>query len=685
MKTYPWMEHFFSPEAVGLFGSATPGKVGYHLLRSLSEGNFKGKIVCVNPQAQGAFGYPGYASIHDVSHPVNLAVIAAPRTVVAEILLQCAQKGIPAAIVISAGFSEIGNRDAERDLREISQRHGIRIIGPNCAGIQSTHAGFFPCLEVHALPGRTAFVSQSGALGGAVLGTAAEREFGFSKFISLGNRCDVGEIEILKYLVEDPETEVIALYIEGLLNGREFLQMAKEVSQQKPVIVIKSGRTRVGRRAVHSHTGSMTGEDRIYEAAFRQAGLVRVRDIEEMLDLARGFVTLPEVRGNKVAIVTNSGGPGVLVADRCEELSLQVEELPDEITKQLRTFLPEIASTKNPIDVTLRKEYEDYCLTLQTVLKTYDAVIAINVATPSVDSVEIARGIIDGSRGFDKPVVTSFMPGSIVQAGVRLLSEKGVAHFMTGERCAQVLSGMFRYHQLKKEQATMFGRVAARASEKPARAMFEPDAMAFLRDFGLPVPEFRVATSPKDAAAFASEIGFPVVLKVISPEILHKSDAGGVKLGIHTPGEVEASFDELMKSAEDKDFRGVTVYPHLSQGLEILIGLVVDQVFGPVLTFGLGGIFTELIGDFSCRIAPITEEEADQMIREIRASSVFKGVRGLRPRDVKALRSLLIRVSELSLKHPEIKEMDLNPVFSYEKGAVIADARILIEEREEIR
>jgi acetyltransferase len=660
MKTNPWMEHFFSPEAVALFGSATPGKVGYHLLRSLSEGSFKGRVVCVNPQAQGAFGYPGYGSIHGVPHPVSLAVIAAPRTAVVEILLQCAQKGVASAIVISAGFSEIGNRDEERDLREIGQRHGIRIIGPNCAGIQSTHAGFFPCLEVHALPGHTAFVSQSGALGGAVLGMAAERKFGFSKFISLGNRCDVGEVEILRYLAEDPETEVIAFYIEGLLDGRGFIQMAKEVSRQKPVIVIKSGRTRVGRRAVHSHTGSMTGEDRIYEAAFRQAGLVRVRDIEEMLDLAQGFLTLPEIRGDRVAIVTNSGGPGVLVADRCEELSLRVEEPSDEITKQLRTFLPEIASTKNPIDVTLRKEYEDYCLTLQTVLKTYDAVIAINVATPSVDSVEIARGIIDGSHGFDKPVVTSFMPGNIVQDGIRLISEHGISHFTTGERCAQVLAGMFRYHQLKKEQTSMFGKRAARTSEKPARAMLEPDAMAFLRDFGLPVPEFRVATSPKDAVAFASEIGFPVVLKVISPEILHKSEMGGVKLGIQTPEGVETSFCELKKSAEDKGFRGVTVYPHLSQGLEILIGLVVDQVFGPVLTFGIGGIFTELIGDFSCRIAPITEEEANQMICELRASNILKGTRGLRPRDVRALNSLLIGVSELSLKHPEIMEMDFD-------------------------
>lgn len=673
------MERFFSPDAVALFGSASPGRVGYHLLKSISEGDFRGKVVTVNLQGQGAFGYPGYPSIQDVPHPIDLAVVAVPRNIVPNVLEQCSQRGIPAAVVISAGFSEIGNSAGEMELKKVRQKYGIRIIGPNCAGIMSTKTGFFPCLEVQALSGRTALVSQSGALGGALLGMAAERRFGFSKFISLGNRCDVGEMEILPYLAEDPDTDVIALYIEGLSNGREFMQAAKEASLKKPVIAIKSGKTSVGRRAVHSHTGSMTGEDRIYDAAFRQAGLVRVAGIEEMLDLAQGFIGSPEVKGNRVAVITNSGGPGVLVADRCEELSFRVEEPPREIAEKLRSTFTEIASTRNPFDVTLSKEYEDYCLTLQTILPAYDAVIAINVATPSVDSEQIARGIIDGSRGSDKPVLTSFMPKKIVGSGLDLLSEAGLPHFATGERCAEVLKGMFRYHQMKKETGGIQKQQAIGRVTRQSKVMPEPEAMAFLRDGGLPVPEFRMTAHAKEAASLAAEIGFPVVLKVVSPEILHKTDAGGVKLNLCTSEEVEKAFFEMMESAAGKGFRGVMIYPHLRNGLEVIVGIMSDPVFGPVILFGLGGIFTELIGDFSCRVAPITDEEANQMIHEIKASRIFEGVRGIPPRDLNSLRSILVNVSEFSVNHPEIQEMDLNPIFSFEKGALIADARIILE------
>jgi len=672
------MEHFFSPNVVVVFGSASPGKLGHQLLESIYEGNFHGKVCSINRQAQDAFGYPGYPSVNDVPDPIDLAVIAVPQKIVAEVLRQCAQQDIPAAIVISAGFSEVGNVSEERELKKISQRERIRIIGPNCAGLMSTELNFFPCLEVHARPGRIAFVSQSGALGGAVLGMAAEKKLGFSKFISLGNRCDIGEVEVLKYLAEHQNTEVIALYIEGLPNGRELVQTAKEVSQKKPIIVIKSGRTRIGRRAVHSHTGSMTGEDWIYDAAFRQAGLVRVKGIDEMLDLAQGFLSCPKIEGNRVAIVTNSGGPGVLAADHCEELSLRIQEPPQETVCHLDAALAEIASKRNPFDLTLRKEYDDYHLTLDAVLRVYDAVIAINVATPHIDSEQIAQGIIDGSRGHNKPVLTSFMPRNLVDSAIRLLSESGIPHFATWERCGEVLDGMIRYHQLKKQINPMVGKSVGKTPERRRRAMLEPDAMGFLRDFGLPVPEFRMARNGKEAADLAAEIGFPVVLKVVSPEILHKTDAGGVKLDIHTPNEAERAFSEIMASAAKKDFRGVVVYPHLTNGLEVIVGMIVDQTFGPVITFGLGGIFTELIGDLSCRVAPITQNDADQMIDEIRGSGILKGGRGFPPRDLKSLRSLLVTVSELSMEHPEVKEMDLNPVFSYEKGAMIADARIIL-------
>lgn len=679
MKSDSLINKFFSPQEVVLFGSVSEGKVGYQLLQSIYEGGFPGRVVCINRQAKGAFNYPAFRSVKDVPHPIDLAVVAVPSQVVAEVLRECGDKGVSGAIVISSGFSEIGNVDAERDLTAVSLEKGIRIIGPNCAGLISTSTGFFPCLEVHPKRGKIAFLSQSGALGGAVLGAASERGLGFSKFISLGNRVDVGEGEILEYLAEDRDTEVVCLYIEGFRgDGRRFLRVAKEVCRKKPVIVIKAGRTNVGRRAVQSHTGSMTGEDRIYDTAFKQAGLIRVKSIDDMLDLAHGFMSLPEIKGPKVAIVTNSGGPGVLTADYCEELSFQVKEPPQEIVESLSKGLAKIASTKNPFDLTLHKEYEDYRLTIESVLDAYDSVIAINVATPHVHSEQIAQGIIDGSRRYRKPVVTTFMPESLVKKAVGLLVDKGIPHFPSWERCAAVLEGMLRYHRFKGQEDPVAAGGVTHVGGRGQKLMLEPDAMHLLQNSGFPVPNFRVATNAEEAVNAAAEIGYPVVLKVVSQDIVHKSDAHGVRLNIPNPKEVEEAFEAVKQMALGKDFRGAVIYPHIADGLEVIIGMFADEIFGPVVSFGMGGVFTEIISDSACRIGPITRNQAYEMIDEIRASRILRGTRGLAPRDLDALASLLVKISEFSLDHPEVKEVDLNPVFSYEKGACIADARIVL-------
>ena len=673
------MRNFFSPEVVAVFGSASPGKVGHQIITSMVAGKFAGTLCSINRKAQQVAGCSGHATLVDFPTPVDLAIIAVPQAFVAEALEQCAQQGITSVLIISAGFSEIGNDAEEAKIKRIAKQSGLRIIGPNCAGIMSMQDCFYPCLELHPQPGNIAFLSQSGAVAGAFLGMAQTKGIGFSKFVSLGNKIDISEVEILEYLAQDPHTDVITMYIEGLQNGREFMPAAKRVSKIKPVIVIKSGRTSVGKRAVHSHTGSMAGEDRIYAAAFEQAGLVRVHTVDEMLDLAQGFVACPPMKGNKVAVVTNSGGPGVLAADRCEELSLAVTEPDAQTAGVLNSSLPEIASKKNPFDLTLGREYQDYCLTISNVLMVYDAVIAINVATPSVDSEQIARGIIDGCREHAKPVLTSFMPDGLVGSARRMLAENHICHFATWERCAEVLHWMVQYHQMQAQENPWIGAHVASVPGNSQRAMLEPEAMSLLRDDGLPVPAFKVAQSAEQAACLATGMGFPVVLKVVSTQILHKSDVGGVRLDIRTPAETAQAFTDIQKSSVDKDFQGVIIYPQLAKGIEVMVGIVVDPAFGPVITFGLGGIFAEIIADLSCRVAPIDMQEAGHMIDEIRSSKILKGSRGFAPRDLDSLKSLITRVSRLAIEHPEIRELDLNPVFAYEDGVVIVDAMMIVD------
>jgi acyl-CoA synthetase (NDP forming) len=431
---------FFKPEGVAFLGSIKPGKIGYEILKSMEEGGFQGQVYPVNPAGGEVLGHHVYTSLSEVPEKAGLAVISLPQRVIPDTIAQCGAKGIKAVVIISSGFSEVGNHQAERDLVEVAKQWNVRIIGPNCAGLMNPWHHHFPSIEVRALPGRTAFVTQSGALGGATLAMAEERGFGFSKFVSYGNRCDVGDIELLAYLSDDPETRVIVLYIEGIDRGREFLRVAQAASLKKPVVAIKSGGTQAGTRAASSHTGTLAGIDQIYEAAFRKAGIIRVEGIEEMFDLSQALsqCSLPE--GNRVAIITNSGGPGILAADKAERLGLDVAEPSRSLQESLKPHLSPHASLRNPIDLTVESGYEEYRIALGSALCEYDAAIAIMVATPYLDSNGIARGVIDASRNHKKPIVTSFMAGRIVKEATGLLDEAGMVNLATGERCAFVLS-----------------------------------------------------------------------------------------------------------------------------------------------------------------------------------------------------------------------------------------------------
>jgi acetyltransferase len=594
---------------------------------------------------------------------------------------------LQAAVVISSGFSEMGNFAGEEEVRAVAQRFGIALVGPNCAGLVNTASKLYPTLELRPPSGRVALVSQSGALGGVVLARTREIGLGISKFISYGNGAGLTQVDFLRYLADDPQTRVVALYIESVRDGREFMDALEACCRAKPVVVIKAGRTAVGQRATASHTGALAGSDAVYAAAMRACGAVRAQSVDEMLDLCVAFSNLPLLKGERLLVVTNSGGPAVLAADRAEELGLQVSEPSPSAQARLRDFLPPQCALRNPIDLTVEGTQAAYRQTLKTLLPEYDAALAINVSTPYLDSLALARGIADGAAGSGKPLVASFLPAELVGSGVDYLEKAGVPNFSSGERAAAALAGMLRD-----------GRARARLEQRPqARgwkmketgpagglplhgSVLEPEAMVWLRAEGLPVPPYRLAASADEAAAGCAELGYPVVMKIVSPAILHKSDVGGVRLGLRSESDVRAAFAALAEIGRERDFRGVILYPQAGAGVEVLVGMTRDAQFGPVIAFGLGGIYAEALHDVTLRIAPLEPEDAAEMVREVRAAALLRGARGKAPGDLAALEDLLVRFSKLALRCPQVEEIDLNPVFVFEQGVSIADARIILKQ-----
>jgi acyl-CoA synthetase (NDP forming) len=434
----------FYPRGVAVVGSVSEGKLGYELIRQILDGGYK-DLFAVNPKAQGLFSVPGYDTVVKINRPVDMAVIVTPPQTVPDVVEDCGQAGIKAAVIITAGFSEAGNSEGEADITRVARKYGIRFVGPNCAGILNTTNRLFPTLESRPPAGEVAIITQSGAVGGVFLAWAKEFGLGISKFVNYGNGADLNEIDLLQYLASDPETRVVGLYIETVTDGREFMRAVGECTRQKPLVVIKAGRTQSGVRAALSHTGSMAGADDVYDSCLRQCGAIRVYTIEEMFDLCKGFLYMPPLRGRRVVIVTNSGGPGVLAADRAEELGLEVAELSIAAKEKLSEFLPSHCAIKNPIDITVEGTEEGYRKTLLAALQEYDGALALNIATPYLDSVPLAKGVCDAAEQVGKPIVASFLPSQIVAEATTYLEEHGIPNFATGERAVTALARMANY------------------------------------------------------------------------------------------------------------------------------------------------------------------------------------------------------------------------------------------------
>jgi acetyltransferase len=657
------------------------------------------QVYPINPGADSILDLKAFPSVLDVPDEIELAVIVIPYPYVPAALRECGQKDIPAVIVISAGFREAGMEGAEREreLLEIAREFDIRLVGPNCLGVIDTVTPLNASFSAGMPPGGPmAFMSQSGALGTAILDWALAGRLGLSKFVSLGNKADVNETDLLQAWKDDPDSHVILCYIEGLPDGEAFIDVARKVSKIKPIVAIKSGTTQSGARAVSSHTGSLAGSEQAYQAAFRQAGVLRAGSLQDLFDYALGFGYLPPLSSDRVAIVTNAGGPGILATDALERAGLRLARLEAETVRSLESQLPDAASASNPVDVLGDARADRYRFALDLVLADpqVDAIIVILTPQAMTEIVETAQVVVEIAEQAEIPVLACFMGEAQVQAGTKILQAHRVPNFAFPERAALVLEGMSAYRAFAARPEPQYeqfevDRAAVRQTLDQTLAegrvtIGDAEARSILTAYGLRIPESELAASADEAVEVASRIGYPVVLKVASPDILHKTDVGGVKVGLENADDVRDAFDLITYRAQrylpDARLWGCLVQKMVPAGLEVLIGMNRDPQFGPLVTFGLGGIYVETLKDVAFRLAPFSRVEAQQMLTEIRTRALLDGVRGRPPVDKQVVVDALLRIGQLVRDFPEIAELDINPFIVYEEGqgGIAIDMRLVL-------
>ncbi len=693
------LKRLFNPESVAIVGASThEGKIGHILVKNLLTYDYPGKIFPINPKASEILGLKAYSSLKNIPERVDLAIIAVKPVDVLETIKICGEKNIEAAIVISAGFKETGPKGArlEQELKKLAKENGVRILGPNCLGLIDTHSKLNASFAT-GMPeqGEIGFFSQSGAMCVAILDWALGEKIGFSKFISLGNKTDISEIDMLIALGEDKNTKVILGYLEGVENGPAFIQVAQEVSKKKPIVIIKAGVTSAGAKAVSSHTGSLAGSESAYQAAFKQSGVIRAKTINELFNYALAFVNQPLPKGPRVAILTNSGGPGIVAADACDQSALQLVRLNSETAEKLRSFLPPVASFVNPIDIIGDAHFDRYDQALKVLLEAsnVDAVIVILTPTATIEIKETAKVVVKHAQKTNKPILCSFMGKMEVEKGVRYLKKHGIPNYLCPEDAVMVLEKMWqRQHWLSQPLSTYFQIQADRARVRYLLEMAkrqgrfhltETEAREILKAYGFSLPQTRLARTKEDAVEAAKNIGFPVVLKIVSPDISHKTDVGGVILKLETPQAVKEAFTEIMLRVKEKSPKaaiyGISVQEMIQGAKETIIGFTRDPQFGPLLMFGLGGIYVEILKDVSFRIAPIGKREALEMIREIKTYPLLRGIRGEPPTDVSALVEGILALNQMALDFPEIIEAEINPFLVRTKGSTAVDARLTIK------
>ena len=694
------LEPIFNPRSIAVIGASRHrGKVGYAIMRNLIMNEYQGKLFPVNPKADSVWGIKAYPSVLDIPDSVDLAIIMIPADLVEGVVEECGKKGVRGLVVITAGFREIGpvGEAREKTLKDLAKKYGMVLVGPNCMGVINTHpevrmdATFAP---TPPLQGHLSFLSQSGALGVAILDHAKNLQLGFAKFVSLGNKTDVSGNDCLVSWEDDPETHVILMYLENFGNPKNFVRIARALTKKKPVIAVKAGRTEAGGRATVSHTGSLGGSDIAADAAFTQTGVMRANSIEELFDYAMAFARQPLPKGKRVAIITDAGGPAIMCTDFLIQQDMEMATLSEATVESMRAWAPPEASLRNPVDLIASAGAEEYRKAVEAVMKdpNVDALIAIYVPPIVTEEVAVAQAIIEGAKAAKKPVLCNFLGRSEASPGFVELVRNSIPSYLFPESAARTIAMMYRHREyLEREEGDyprfevdreVARRILDRAKREGRTRLGETEAMELLRAYGFKIAKGRFCKDTEEAEDAAAKIGYPVAVKAVGPKIVHKTEFGAVALEIRSSEELRAACGRmerrLRKAKVEVD--GFLVQEFVRAGKETIIGMNRDKVFGPLLAFGLGGIYVEWLKDVAFGLAPITDMDAVRMIRSIRTYPLLEGVRGEKACDVHALADALLRLSVLVEDFDEITEIDLNPVAALEKGKgyKVIDARIVL-------
>ena len=691
---------FLSPKSIAIIGASDKeGSVGRAITNNIMKG-YKGTIYPISPTRETVFDKKAYKSVLDVPGKVDLAVVVTKNTIVPAVLEECGKKKLRGAIVITAGFKEVDEEGAklEQKLKDIAKKYKLQIIGPNCLGVMNLEPQTMmnsTFLKITPKSGEIALVSQSGAICAALVEDASAQGIGFSAVISMGNKADMSEIDILKMLAEHKQTKVIVIYLEDMGNGQEFLKVCKDITRKKkkPVLVLKSGRSPEGAKAAMSHTGALMGSDEIYDALLKQSGAIRVDTMEELFDYATAFSKQPLPMNGDLVIVSNAGGPAIISTDACSKLGIKMAKI-EEIRKKIDAVIPPWGSSRNPVDIVGDADFKRFENVLNEVLKHKNVGSVISMCTPSatLNYDKLAEVIVSMSKKYKKTMLASLMGLDEGITNREILAKGDVPYYTYAEGSIRALKAMLTFTNWIKNspgKITKFNvkkntvkKILDNAKKEKRSALLEEEGQEILRAYGFPLPASKLAKSKKEAVAASKKIGYPVVLKIASPQIIHKSDAGGVKVNLQNAKDVENAFDTIIKNAKKynkkADIKGVLVVEMVKGGKEMIIGSKLEPGFGPVVMLGMGGIYVEVLKDVTFRLAPMTNIEADDMISSIKTKKILEGVRGEKPSDIKKLSECIQRLSQLVSDFNEIKELDMNPVLVMEKnkGCKVLDVRI---------
>jgi len=691
---------FLSPKSIAIIGASDKrGSVGSTITSNIMNG-FTGNVYPVSPTRETVFYKKAYKSVIDIPKPVDLAVIVIKNTLVADVLEECGKKKVKGVIIITAGFKEVDEEGAKREqqLKDIAKKYKIQIIGPNCLGVMNLDPKTMmnsTFLKVTPKSGQIALVSQSGAICAALVEDASAQGIGFSAVISMGNKAVMSEVDVLKMLAEHKQTKVIVMYLEDMGDGQEFLKVCKNITRKlkKPVLVLKSGRSPEGAKAAMSHTGALMGSDEIYEALLKQSGAIRVDTMEELFDYATAFSKQPLPTAGGLVIVSNAGGPAIISTDACSKLGIRMAKI-DSIRPKIDKVIPPWGSSRNPVDIVGDADFNRFHNVLDRVLKHPKVGSVISMCTPSgtLNYDKLAEVIVNMSKKYKKTMLASLMGLDEGVTNREILAKGDVPYYTYAEGAIRTLAAMIKFAiwiNTPEGKVTKFKVNKAKAKKifdkvkKEKRPnLLEEEGLEVLKAYGMPLPASGLAKTEAEAVKVANKIGYPVVMKIASPQIIHKSDAGGVKVNLTNDNEIKESFKTIIKNAKKynkkAEIKGVLIVEMVKGGKEMIIGSKLEPGFGPVIMLGMGGIYVEVLKDVTFKIAPVSNKEADDMISEIKTQKLLQGVRGEKPSDISKLSECIQRLSQLVTDFKEIKELDMNPVLVLDKGkgCRVLDVRI---------